>query len=126
MTDERINARVGKLFEMLPGVRVAWLEPNPSLGCVRFGLAVEDSRTLSRLVHLARLINVPVHVELDWNCLSSSHDDPKCLRYDFRVPVRTDDDRLIVLADLLVEESERLALLRQSLAEPDVAAGGGT
>ena len=109
MADEGINARVGQLFGMLPGVRVAWLQPNASLGSVRFGLQITDLRTLNRLVHLACLINVPVSVEIDWECDSSRHDDPQCLRYDFRVPVGPDDERLTDLENLLVEISEGLA-----------------
>ena len=106
MIDHDTNARVERLFGSLPGVRVAWVQPQRSLGRVRFGLAVSDPRTLSRLVHLACWINVPVSVEIDWAC-RSRHDDPACVRYDFRVPVGADDERLGLLEQLLSEEAGR-------------------
>ena len=109
MPDEGINARVSQLFWMLPGVRVVWLQPNSLLGCVRFGLQVTDVRILNKLVHLAGLINVSVHVAVDWGCDNASHDDPLCLRYDFQVPVGPDDQRLTDLENLLAEITEELA-----------------
>ena len=101
------HARVRDLFRALPGVRVDWVSSTPK--SVRFGLAVSDPNTLSRLVHLACSINLPVHVEVDWAC-QSDHDDPACVRYDFRVPVGTadePDDRLELLEKALADEVSR-------------------
>ncbi len=104
MEDDGTITRVERLLGTLPGVRVEWVQPQPPLGRVRFGLAVSDPRTLARLVHLACGINVPVAVEVDWGCSSIGHDDPGCVRYDFRVPVGPGDERLGLLAQLLAEE----------------------
>ncbi|OWK38581.1 hypothetical protein [Fimbriiglobus ruber] len=80
------------------------MQPQPSLARVRFGLAVSDSQTLGRLVHLSCAINVPVAVEVDWACSFSRHDDPGYIRYDFRVPIDPGDERLELLEQLLDEE----------------------
>jgi hypothetical protein len=109
VVDEGICERVSRLFAILPGVRIAWVEPTAALGCVRFGLQVSDPKTLTQLVHLARFVNVPVSVEVDWNCNVFGHDDPACLRYDFRVPIGPDDERLSDLENLLIEMTEGYA-----------------
>ncbi len=101
------NARIRDLLGALPGVRVDWVRP--SADRVRFGLAVLDARTLSRLVHLACSINVPVAVEVDWSCRCRGT-DPACVRYDLRVPVGEDDERLRLLEELLPRLAEEEAV----------------
>ncbi len=93
-----IHARIRDLFNALPGVKIDWVQPAP--GIVRFGLAVSDSRTLSRLIHMATLINVPVAVEVAWACRCGGT-DPDCVRYDFRVPTKEGDERLELLEERL-------------------------
>jgi hypothetical protein len=128
MPDLEAMQRVRRLLEALPGVRVAWAQPAP--GKARFGLAVSDPRTLARLVHLGCAVNMPLVAEVDWSCGHMyEHDDPGCIRYDLRVPVRPhesgDDDLtdLDIVEQVLTRELERLGLSAQDHkhAEPGAA-----
>jgi hypothetical protein len=100
MANDRIE-RVKALLESLPGVRMAWCQPDMPPGRVRFGMAITDPRTLSRVVHLACAHNLTLAVEVDWNCGPIHlHDDPACIRYDLRVGTAVRGDEPSELEDL--------------------------
>jgi hypothetical protein len=79
-------AHVKRLLGLLPGVDLAWVQKTPSL--IRLGLTIRAPRSLAVLAHVAVAANVPLHVEVDWEC-RGEHDDPECVRYDLRVPIDT-------------------------------------
>src|SRR5437016_5017458 len=84
-TDDTLS-NVKHLLGMLPGVRLAWEQRRPTL--IRLGLAIGDQRSLSLLAHVVVAANVPLSVEVAWDC-PGGHDDPECVRYDLRVPIET-------------------------------------
>ncbi len=107
-----IQERVKYLFETFHGVKVAWIKIQPSREYIRFGLAISNARSLSRLVHISCIVNVPLHVEVDWSCCDwGNHDDPDCVRYDFRIPLPSkdneDEDRLYYLEEVLTNQVSR-------------------
>jgi hypothetical protein len=92
MNDDDVRSRLKQLLASLPGVRITWFEPalpatsGRYAGHARYGMEINNARTLSQIVHLACSVNVPLAVETDWNCGDPSrHDDPSCIRYDLRV-----------------------------------------
>lgn len=79
-------AHVKRLLGLLPGVKLTWVQKGPSL--LRLGLVIDDSRSLAILAHIVVATNVPMNVEVAWDC-PGGHDDPDCVRYDWRVPIET-------------------------------------
>ena len=79
-------AHVKRLLGLLPGVDLAWVQKAPTL--IRLGLTIRAPCSLAVLAHVAVAANVPLHVEVDWEC-PGGHDDPDCVRYDLRVPIET-------------------------------------
>jgi hypothetical protein len=77
---------VKRLLVLLPGVEVAWVQKTSTF--IRLGLAIRSPRSLAVLAHLTVAANVPLHVEVAWEC-PGGHDDPDCVRYDLRVPMET-------------------------------------
>jgi hypothetical protein len=49
-------------------------------------MAISDAHSLAILAHVAVAANVPMNVEVAWDC-PGEHDDPDCVRYDWRVPI---------------------------------------
>lgn len=98
----RVEARhavIADLLEVLPGVQVVWYDVAPEAPCgwLRIGLHVTEPASLSRIVHAACRANVPVGVEIDWDCEGGDHDrdhheDADCLRYDLRIPTDPEAD----------------------------------
>jgi hypothetical protein len=82
-TDESL-AHVKRLLGMLPGVTLAWAQATPTV--IRLGLAISEPRSVSVLAHVVVTANIPMCVEVAWDC-AGGHDDPECVRYDLRVPV---------------------------------------
>jgi len=79
-------AHVKRLLGLLPGVKLAWVQKGPTL--FRLGLAIDDASSLAILAHVGVAANVPLNVEVAWDC-PGGHDDPYCVRYDWRVPIET-------------------------------------
>ncbi len=76
---------------------------------IRF--AIDDQRTLGRVVHLAWIANVAVRAEVDWECVDSLHDDPSCVRYELRFPrAMTDFEQIELFGGLVAQELERLGV----------------
>jgi hypothetical protein len=79
-------AHVKRLLGLLPGVKLTWAQKGPTL--LRLGLAIDDARSLAILAHVVVAANVPMNVEVAWDC-PGGHDDPGCVRYDWRVPIES-------------------------------------
>jgi len=84
--DETLN-HVKRLLQLLPGVRIAWVQKSTT--CFRIGLAIGDAHSLAILAHIAVASNVPMGLEVAWDCPGVRHDDAECVRYDWRIPVET-------------------------------------
>jgi len=84
MNADESLCHVKRLLGLLPGVTLAWERVTPTM--IRLGLAISEPRSVSVLAHVAVSANIPLQVEVDWNC-AGGHDDPACVRYDLRVPV---------------------------------------
>jgi hypothetical protein len=76
--------QVKRLLGLLPGVTLAWVQKTPTH--LRLGLAINDACSLATLAHIVVAANVPMNVEVAWDC-PGEHDDPSCVRYDWRVPI---------------------------------------
>ena len=79
-------AHVKRLLGLLPGVTLVWTQKTPTV--LRLGLAIKDNCSLATLAHVAVAANVPINVEVAWDC-PGGHDEPDCVRYDWRVPIET-------------------------------------
>jgi hypothetical protein len=86
MSPDDSLAHVKRLLGLLPGVKLTWVQKGPTL--VRLGLAVDDPKSLAILAHVVVAANVPMNVEVAWDC-PGGHDDPGCIRYDWRVPIES-------------------------------------
>jgi hypothetical protein len=82
-TDDSL-AHVKRLLGQLPGVTLAWERVTGTM--IRLGFAIREPRSVSLLAHLAVSANIPLNVEVAWDC-PGGHDDPACVRYDLRVPI---------------------------------------
>ena len=78
---------IKRLLRLLPGVELAWVQDSPTM--TRIGLAIREQRSLAILAHVIVNANVPLNVEVAWDC-PGGHDDPDCVRYDLRVPRETE------------------------------------
>jgi hypothetical protein len=77
---------VKRLLGLLPGVKMTWVQKGPTL--LRLGLAIDDPRSLASLAHIVVAANVPMNVVVAWDC-PGAHDDPHCVRYDWRIPIES-------------------------------------
>lgn len=77
---------VKRLLGLLPGVTLAWTQKTPTVR--RLGLAINDAYSLATLAHVVVAANVPMNIEVAWDC-PGGHDDPNCVRYDLRIPIET-------------------------------------
>ena len=80
-------AHLKRLLGLLPGVELAWGQDTNVM--TRLGLAISNPLSLAILAHIAVAANVPLCVEVAWNC-PGGHDDASCVRYDLRIPKKTD------------------------------------
>jgi hypothetical protein len=87
MSADETLSHVTRLLSLLPGVKLAWIQKSAAV--VRLGLAIEDVRSLAILGHIVVAANVPMHVEVAWDCPGKC-DKPDCVRYDWRIPIESD------------------------------------
>lgn len=87
MDPDESLVHVKRLLGLLPGVEIAWVQKTDTR--LRLGLAINDPRSLSVLAHIVVAANVSLNVEVDWHC-PGGHDDPACVRYDWRIPIETE------------------------------------
>src|SRR5437868_3295572 len=109
---------VKRLLELLPGVHLAWTQKTPTL--LRLGLSIIDTRSLAILAHVVVAANVPMYVEVAWDC-PGGHDDPDCVRYDLRVPVESGafdpPSNLQLVGGMLARKLKERGLLPQDEAD---------
>ena len=84
MNADESLAHVKRLLSLLPGVTLAWARVTRTM--IRLGLAISEPRSVSVLAHVVVSANIPLHVEVAWDC-RGGHDEPECVRYDVRVLV---------------------------------------
>jgi hypothetical protein len=86
MSPDDTLTEVRSLLELLPGIRVTWVRKTATK--LRIGLAIEDPDSLAILAHIVVAANVPMAVEVAWDC-PGRYDDPHCVRYDLRIRVES-------------------------------------
>jgi hypothetical protein len=84
MTPDESLTHVMRLLSLLRGAELAWAQKSPNF--IRLGLMIREPRSLAILAHIAVAANIPLNVEVAWDC-PGGHDDPACVRYDLRVPL---------------------------------------
>jgi hypothetical protein len=86
MNAEETLLHVKRLLGLLPGMKLAWVQKAP--GVLRLGLCINDVHSLAILAHIVVAANVPMHVEVAWDCPGKC-DKPDCVRYDVRIPTES-------------------------------------
>src|SRR5262249_38838764 len=88
---------------------------------LRIGLAINDAQSLAMLAHVVVASNVPMNVEVAWDC-PDGHDDPDCVRYDWRIPVETEPfdppSELQLVGGMLARKLKDRGLLPKDEADP--------
>jgi hypothetical protein len=111
---EESIGEVTRLLRMLPGVQLAWVQRTPTI--CRFGLIIDVPKSLGILAHVAAAANVPLLVEVDWNC-PDGHDDYRCIRYDLRVPLEQELEHsgrtLQIVGGMIARRLKRIGLLHE-------------
>jgi hypothetical protein len=86
MSADETLTHVKRLLDLLPGVKLAWVQKSPAL--LRLGLSIDDVHSLAILAHIVVAANVPLNVEVAWDCPGKC-DKPECVRYDWRIPIES-------------------------------------
>lgn len=125
MSPDDSLTHVKRLQELLPGVHLTWEQKTSSF--LRLGLAIGDPQSLSVLAHIVVAANIPMNVEVAWDC-PGKHEDPNCVRYDLRVPIESvpfnPPSNLQLLGGMLAQRLKDRALLRDDEADHLLQAWG--
>lgn len=86
MNQEETLKHVKRLLGLLKGVAIDWEESSSKM--LRLGLSINNQRSLAILAHIGVVTNIPLVVEVAWECNRWGHDSPDCVRYDLRIPIK--------------------------------------